>query len=130
MVLRETRSSTRRSELRCSLADKHAVAVTVEAVTGGDGVIVGAEDIFAAGQRGDESEQAGLGQVEICEELIHYADGLAGVEEDCGFGAAGARQGVRGFVRGVFEGADDGGAYGEDRATRLLRAGDRVGRGF
>ena len=34
------------------LADQHAIAVAVEAVFGGDGVAIGAEDIFLSGEGG------------------------------------------------------------------------------
>src|ERR1700690_2290279 len=68
------------------LADEHAIAVAVEAVFGCDGVAIGAEDVFLSGERGYQREQAGLREMEIGEELVHYAEGLAGVEENRGFG--------------------------------------------
>src|ERR1700723_3404609 len=63
------------------LADEHAIAVAVEAVFGCDGVAIGAEDIFLSGERGYQREQAGLREMEIGEELVHYAGGLAGGDE-------------------------------------------------
>ena len=41
------------------------------------------------GERGDQREEAGLREMEIGEELIYYAEGLAGVEENRGFGFSG-----------------------------------------
>jgi hypothetical protein len=72
----------------CS-SDQHAIAVAVEAIFGCYSVAIGAEDIFLSGERGYEGEEARLREMEIREELIHYAEGLAGVEENRGFGFTG-----------------------------------------
>jgi hypothetical protein len=37
-------------------ADQHAVAITVKAIAGGDGVAIGSEDVAAAGKRADHGE--------------------------------------------------------------------------
>src|SRR5271168_2507601 len=70
-------------------ADEHAIAVAVEAVLGGDGVLIGAQDIFLPCERGDQGEQAGLREMEIGEELIGDAERLAGEEENRGLGFSG-----------------------------------------
>ena len=70
-------------------ADEHAIAVAVEAVFGGDGVLIGAQDIFSSGERSDQGEQAGLRKMEIRQELIYHAEGFAGVEENRGLGFSG-----------------------------------------
>src|SRR5580704_4257794 len=73
-----------------SSADEHAIAVAVEAVFGCYCVTIGTEDIFLAGEGGYKRKEAGLREMEIGEELIYYAERLARVEENRGFGFSGA----------------------------------------
>jgi hypothetical protein len=42
-------------------------------------VAIGAEDIFLSGDRGHQREETGLREMEIGEELIYDAEGLAGI---------------------------------------------------
>src|ERR1700691_147258 len=117
-----------------SSADEHAIAVAVEAVFSCYGVAIGAQDVFLAGEGGDEGEEAGLREMEIGEELIYYAQRLARVEENrsCGFSggygvAAGA---LGGFFGGVFQGADYCRTDGEDWSLFFLRLHDSLRGGF
>ncbi len=71
------------------LADQHAIAVAVEAVSGCDGVSIGAQDIFLPDQGRYQRQQAGLREMEIGEELVYDAERLAGIEENRGFGFSG-----------------------------------------
>jgi hypothetical protein len=69
-----------------SSANEHAISVAVEAVFSCYCVAIGAQDIFLSGESGYQREEAGLREMEIGEELIYYAERLARVEENCGFG--------------------------------------------
>ena len=53
----------------CQSADQHAVSVAVEAIFRFDRVAIGAQDIFASGERRDHSQQARLRQMEIGKQL-------------------------------------------------------------
>ena len=68
--------------MRRRLTNQHAIAVAVEAVVRFDGVAIGAENIFAAGERGDHGKKAGLWEMEICEELADGAEWLSWIEEN------------------------------------------------
>ena len=70
------------------LPDPHAIAVAVKTVAGFDGVLVGAQDEFAAGEGADEDEQRRLRQMEIGDELIDDAKRVTGFHENAGFGGA------------------------------------------
>ena len=72
-----------------SSCQKHAVAVAEEAVVLLDGVAIGGEHLFAAGEGADEHEQARLGQVEICEQSGDETELEAGRDEDFGFTGVG-----------------------------------------
>src|SRR5271155_3953040 len=66
--------------------------------------------------------------MEIGEELVDDAERLAGIEENRGFGFSGSYRAavaaLCGFFGGVFQGADDCGADGEDWSLFLLRFRD------
>ncbi len=113
-------------------AEEHAIAEAIEAIAERDGGMVSLEEAFAAGKGGDESEKGGTREVEIGQERIHDAEGLAGIEEDAGFSAAGKDQGASqggGFCGGILEGANHGGADGEDGAAGTAGGDDRGGGG-
>lgn len=117
-----------------TLANPHAVAIAVEAIAGFDGMAVGAKKEFAASESGDEDEEAGARKMKIGEQLIDDAEAVAGGdvegrfraagEEDFGAGLAVTQGEYRG---GVFEGANDGGADGEDGTVFAASAMDREG---
>ena len=64
--------------------EQHRVAVAVEAVAAGDGVVVGGEDALLAGEGGDEHDQRRARQVEVGEHDVDGAEGVAGADEDRG----------------------------------------------
>ena len=132
--------TTRNARNRCAgerdareqLSNEHAIAVAVETVSRLDGVAIGAKNIFAAGERGNQSNQAGLRQMKVGEHLRDDADRFAGIEKDLGVGFSGAKHRSRpgGFLGGIFERSDDGRSDGENRAALLLAAGDCFDRRF
>ena len=74
--------TTRNARNRCAgerdareqLSNEHAIAVAVETVSRLDGVAIGAKNIFAAGERGNQSNQAGLRQMKVGEHLRDDAE--------------------------------------------------------
>jgi hypothetical protein len=75
-----------------SLLDPHAIAVTVKAVSGVDGVAVRLQDQFASRECADQNQQRGLRQMEICQQLIDHAKRVAWLDENAGFRRAEARR--------------------------------------
>lgn len=71
------------------LADQHAIPITIKTVTLGDRVAVGLKDVLAPGKRGNQRQERGFRQVEVCEQLVHDAEIVAGKKEDFGFGTSG-----------------------------------------
>ena len=64
------------------LQDQHAIAVAVEAVLFADGLRVGAEDQFLAGERADHHEQRRTGQVEVREHRVDGLEPIGRMDED------------------------------------------------
>src|SRR6267143_1715199 len=65
---RSSRSTKRPSY---ALTNHHAISITVEAVARFDGVFVGRQDMLPAGERADQREQRGAGQMKVCEQTFH-----------------------------------------------------------
>ena len=102
------------NNLSNTLLNQHAISVGVEAVALGDGVAVGAEDIFLSSQSADQHEERRLGQVEIGQERSDDPEFVAGIDEEIGFTGAGAD--FTRLLRGVFESPHGGRAYSYDAA--------------
>jgi hypothetical protein len=56
-----------------SLADQHAVTVTVKAVARFHGMAVRRENIFTSGEDADQRKQRGAWQMKICQQRVHHA---------------------------------------------------------
>src|SRR5260370_37141705 len=54
-----------------ALTNHHAISIPVEAVARFDGVLVGRQDMLPAGERADQREQRGAGQMKVCEQTFH-----------------------------------------------------------
>jgi hypothetical protein len=126
--------------IRRASIEEHAVAIGVEAVTLGDGVGIGAEDVFASGEGTDEHEQGGLREVEVGEECFDgfeiegraFGRWMFGgwVDEEVGGGGT-CGDGSGAEADGVFEGADRSSADGNDaaRGAKSVVDGGRGGGG-
>src|SRR5579863_9676335 len=117
-----------------SLLNQHAVAIAEEAILLRDGVAIGGEDavdsgLLRAGEGADEHEQAGLRKMEVGKERRDDAELEAGRDEDVGRAGVGLDGTGRRRERGGLEGADDGGADGDD-ALPVLCGGVDGGSGF
>src|ERR1700719_102625 len=71
------------------LRNPHAIAVTVKAVPGIDGVAIRSENEFAPRERADENEQRGLRQMEIRQQLIDHAKRVPRLDANSRFRWAG-----------------------------------------
>jgi hypothetical protein len=102
------------------LADQHAIPITVKTVVAGDRVAVGLQDILAPSERGNQSQERGFRQVEVCEQLVHHAEVVAGEEEDFRLGTTGCDHipfsSDGGTGRCIFQSTNHSCSYGEDRA--------------
>ena len=67
------------------LRNPHAIAITVKAVPGIDGVAIRSENEFAPRERADENEQRGLRQMEIRQQLIDHAKRVPRLDENSRF---------------------------------------------
>jgi len=109
--------------IRSTLFDEHAVSIGIKAVALGDGVGVGAQDVFFSTEGADQHEQRGLRQVEICKHCLDHLEFETSfgiwINEEVGCGGAG-RDGSSAGANRVFEGAHGGGAYGDD-ATLIVQ---------
>ncbi len=115
--------------------DEHRIAEAVEAVALGDGLLVGLECEFGAGEGADEHEKGRAGQVEIGDEDIDEAERVAG--EDAKLGPAFVRLKTAALGDDMFERPDhrrpDGDdpppvdAGGSNGGGSLCRDGDVLG---
>jgi len=109
---------------------EHAVSVGIEAVTLGDGVFVGMQDVFFATESTDQHEQRGLWQVEISKHGVDNLEFEAGIDEEVGRRAS-SRDDSFALPNCVFESADGGRADGDHAAlvAKCLIDGRRGGGG-
>lgn len=75
--------------------NQHAIAVTVEAVAGLDGVVVCRQNVLAACESANQREQRGTRQMKVCQQTLHHAKMKSGNDEQAGLGSAGKHQ-IRG----------------------------------
>ena len=68
-------------EVEQGLPDEHGVAVAVEAVSLGDGMRIGAQDVLSAGERAHEHEQRRAREMEIRHQAINDLEVIARVDE-------------------------------------------------
>lgn len=122
-------SNTRTGRGACrerSGQDEHGVAEAVEAVAFGNGLAVGLEREFGAGEGADQHEECRTGKVEVRDEDVDDAEGIAG--EDAQFGPAFVGLDAAAFGGDMFERADDGGPDGDDSPAGRTGGLDRGGR--
>ena len=91
----------------------------------GDGVFVGAQDVFAASEGGNQHQQSGFGKVEVGQQGIDHTEtsiwcvrpAPSGIDKNVGLAALRAYGSVR--IGSIFKGSCRGGADG-DYATTLF----------
>ena len=69
------------------LANEHAVAIAIEAVSGFHRMPVRPQNIFTPGKGGYEREQTRTRQVKIGQQLIYHSERLTRVDKNAGFRA-------------------------------------------
>jgi hypothetical protein len=100
------------------VSDEHAIAVAEEAVLLLDGMAVGGEHLFAAGEGADQHQQARFGQVEVGEQRADQAKLEAGRDEDLRSPECGSSSPPAGSLKcAVLKRAHHGGADGDDAAA-------------
>ena len=77
------------------LSDEHCVAVAEKSVTLLHGLLVGVQNVLAAGKRADQHYQGAFGRVEICEHLVDDFEFVAWIHKN-------VRAGGSGFYGAVF----------------------------
>ncbi len=90
---------------------------------------VGVQDRIASGESAYQHQESRLGQVEVSEERIHDAEGVAGNDEEVDFAGLGGEAAARRLRDSVFEGTDGSGADGDNSAIFVEGSIDG-GRGF
>ena len=110
------------------LLDEHAVSIGVEPVAFSDRVLVGAQDVFFAGERAYQHQQSGLRKVEICEQGIDHFEFEPRINKNVGRSCSG-KYGSSAAKECMFESADGRSANSDDAARSVKSLIDGRGGG-
>ena len=86
-------------------------------------MLIGAADVVVAGKSADQHQQGGFGQVEVGEKGIDDAEAVAGGDKEAGVAGVWRKIAAR---RCAFQGAQGGGADGDNAATAGAAGGDGI----